>query len=124
MNTFHESPVVESDVDDDSSKHVEHVEHVEHGDYDATTEREGTRVVEGIEGQEPEEEVLVLDESPHPDSVLPVWEPTGNLDVDTALEQLHDLSASDSTEHAAVYEGIERALRGTLDGLAAEEDSV
>lgn len=73
----------------------------------------------GLEGAE---EVFVLDEAPDPDSVLPVWEPTGHADVDAALEQLHDLTGTDVAEHAAVFEQVEVALRATLDGLAAEDE--
>ena len=72
---------------------------------------------------EAEADVLVLDEVPDPDSVLPVWEPTGHPAVDSALEQLHSLEGADIGEHVATFEGIERSLRGTLDGLAAEDDS-
>lgn len=68
-------------------------------------------------------EVLVLDEVPDPDSVLPVWEPTGNATVDSALEQLDTLADADVGEHAATFERIEQSLRATLNGLAAEDES-
>ena len=44
------------------------------------------------------DDVLVVDEAvvpevtPSPDAVLPVWEPTGNADVDGALDSLHALA--------------------------------
>ncbi len=70
------------------------------------------------------EEVLVLDEAPDPDSVLPVWEPTGHVNVDAALEGLHALDGADLQAHAGQFDAIEASLRGVLDGLAAEDESV
>lgn len=69
-----------------------------------------------------EDEVFVLEEAPDPDSVLPVWEPTGHPDVDAALEKLHEISGSDVADHAAVFEQVEASLRATLDGLTAEDE--
>jgi len=72
-----------------------------------------------------EDSIMVLEDgsSPDlPDAVLPVWEPTGNADVDAALEDLHALADTDVTEHAAVYERVQSSLRGTLDGLVAEDE--
>ena len=68
-----------------------------------------------------QEEVLVLDEAPDPDTVLPVWEPTGHANVDAALEGLHALDGADVAEHAAHLDAIERSLREVLDGLAEDE---
>lgn len=73
----------------------------------------------------PDEDLLVLDEEPSPpDAVLPVWEPTGNAQVDAALEELHALTAVDVSDHADVYERVQASLRSTLDGLAAEDEAV
>lgn len=69
------------------------------------------------------EEVLVLDEVPDPDSVLPVWEPTGHPSVDAALEELHAVSGAELGDHAEIYERVQQSLRATLDGLAAEDES-
>lgn len=69
------------------------------------------------------DDVLVLQDAPDPDSVLPVWEPTGNATVDATLEQLHGLADADVGEHAATFERIEQSLRATLNGLAAEDES-
>jgi len=70
-----------------------------------------------------DDDVLVLQDAPDPDSVLPVWEPTGNATVDATLEQLHSLADADVGEHAATFERIEQSLRATLNGLAAEDES-
>ena len=70
-----------------------------------------------------DDDVLVLQDAPDPDSVLPVWEPTGNATIDATLEQLHSLADADVGEHAATFERIEQSLRATLNGLAAEDES-
>jgi len=73
--------------------------------------------------------VLVVDEvvapevTPSPDAVLPVWESTGNADVDGALESLHALADTDVTQHVGVFEEVESALRATLNGLVAEDEA-
>ena len=75
------------------------------------------------------DDVLVVDEvvapevTPSPDAVLPVWEPTGNADVDGALDSLHALADTDMTQHVSVFEEVESALRATLNGLVAEDEA-
>ena len=75
------------------------------------------------------DDVLVVDEvvtpevTPSPDAVLPVWEPTGNADVDGALDSLHALADTDVTRHVSVFEEVESALRATLNGLVAEDEA-
>ena len=73
--------------------------------------------------------VLVVDEvvapevTSSPDAVLPVWEPTGNADVDGALDSLHALADTDVTQHVSVFEEVESALRAKLNGLVAEDEA-
>ena len=75
------------------------------------------------------DDVLVVDEAvapevtPSPDAVLPVLEPTGNADVDGALDSLHALADTDVTQHVSVFEEVESALRATLNGLVAEDEA-
>ena len=69
------------------------------------------------------DDVLVLEEMPDPDVVLPVWEPTGHPTVDAALEELHAVSGAELGDHAAIYDRVQQSLRATLDGLAAEDAS-
>ena len=75
------------------------------------------------------DDVLVVDEvvtpevRPSPDAVLPVWEPTGNADVDGALDSVHALADTDVTQHVSVFEEVESALRATLNGLVAEDEA-
>lgn len=80
--------------------------------------------VDEVRGDADDADVLVLDEVPDPDSVLPVWEPTGNPTVDSALEQLRELDGAEVAEHSATYEAIERSLRTTLNELASDDESV
>lgn len=81
---------------------------------------------ESVEGADHEEgvgeDVLVLEEAPDPQSALPVWEPTGNATVDSALEELHGLAETDLAEHAEIYERLQQSLRSTLDGLSTADD--
>ena len=75
------------------------------------------------------DDVRVVDEAvapevtPSPDAVLPVWEPTGNANVDGALDSLHALADTDVTQHVSVFEEVESALRATLNGLVAEDEA-
>lgn len=69
------------------------------------------------------DEVVVPEVTPSPDAVLPVWEPTGNADVDGALDSLHALADTDVTQHVSVFEEVESALRATLNGLVAEDEA-
>lgn len=68
------------------------------------------------------EEILVLDEAPDPQAALPVWEPTGNVAVDAALEDLHAVAHADLSDHAQIYERVQQSLRGTLDDLSHDDD--
>ena len=93
-------------------------QHVDEDTDDGSYESSDQQQVSGID-----DDVLVLQDAPDPDSVLPVWEPTGNATVDATLEQLHSLTDTDVGEHAATFERIEQSLRATLNGLAAEDES-
>lgn len=65
-----------------------------------------------------EDDVLLLDEA-EPELVLAVWEPTGEPNVDAALDRLVDLDEDDVHQHAGVFEGIHAQLRATLSDLDA-----
>lgn len=90
-------------------------------------EAQGQGIVEAVDEEAVElideyaEEILVLDEAPDPQAALPVWEPTGNSQVDAALEELHAIAQADLSDHADIYEQVQGSLRATLDGLAADE---
>ncbi len=74
------------------------------------------------------DDVLVVDEvvapevTPSPDAVFPVWEPTGNADVDGALDSLHALADTDVTQHVGVF-GIAERSSAALNGLVAEDEA-
>jgi hypothetical protein len=63
-----------------------------------------------------DEDVLLLDEV-EDELVLPVWEPTGEPGVDSALDLLSQLDPDDVHQHAAVFDDIHQRLRATLTDL-------
>jgi len=103
------------------------------GEWDSAPDQDASG--EGVSGDDAltdalsDDDVLVVDEAvapevtPSPDAVLPVWEPTGNADVDGALDSLHALADTDVTQHVGVFEEVESALRATLNGLVAEDEA-
>jgi len=103
------------------------------GEWDSAPDQDASG--EGVSGDDAltdalsDDDVLVVDEAvvpevtPSPDAVLPVWEPTGNADVDGALDPLHALADTDVTQHVGVFEEVESALRATLNGLVAEDEA-
>lgn len=103
------------------------------GEWDSAPDQDASG--EGVSGYDAltdalsDDDVLVVDEvvapevTPSPDAVLPVWEPTGNADVDGALDSLHALADTDVTQHVGVFEEVEGALRATLNGLVAEDEA-
>ena len=101
-------------------------------DQDALSERVSSDDVSSdvvLSDDAPTDDVLVVDRvvarevTPSPDAVLPVWEPTGNADVDGALDSLYALADTDVTQHVSVFEKVEGALRATLNGLVAEDEA-
>jgi hypothetical protein len=63
-----------------------------------------------------DDEVLLLQEV-EADLVLAVWEPTGDSQVDAALEQLATLDDLDTSEHISVFETVHRQLHQRLSDL-------
>jgi hypothetical protein len=63
-----------------------------------------------------EEEVMLLDDAPAME--LPVWEPTGDADVDAALEQLRLLDDAVLSDHVAVFTDVHAALHQRLSDIA------
>jgi hypothetical protein len=64
--------------------------------------------IAGVDG-----DVMVLEEVDDA-LVLPMWEPTGEEQVDEALELLSTLDVDDVHQHAAVFSDIHERLRDTL----------
>lgn len=67
-----------------------------------------------------DDDVLLLEEvEVESELVLPVWEPTGDAQVDAALDLLTTLDPDDVHQHAAVFDEIHQGLRGRLTDLDA-----
>lgn len=62
------------------------------------------------------EPVLLLAEAPALE--LPVWEATGDAEVDAALEGLRLLDDAELTEHVRVFTEVHEALHARLSGIA------
>lgn len=63
-------------------------------------------------------DVMVLEDAPALE--LPVWEPTGDGDVDAALEQLRRLDDAELAEHVAVFTEVHAALHARLSGISGQ----
>lgn len=70
-----------------------------------------TDLAEGVD------EVLVLEEISDPELVLPVWEATGNAEVDSALELIQVLDPELIHEHAEVLGEVHGRLHGLMANL-------
>lgn len=66
-------------------------------------------------------ELLVLEDAPDPDLVLPVWEPTGVPAVDGALDRLRAVTESGLDAHPDVYGAIHADLRQVLGDLDSDK---
>lgn len=75
-------------------------------------------VVAMVDGEIVEEDILVLEEIDN-SLTLPVWEPTGDAEVDAALEELATVDQSDSSEHIAIFESVHRRLHDRLSDLSS-----
>lgn len=63
-------------------------------------------------------DVLVLEDAPT--LALPVWEPTGDAEVDAALEQLRRLDDAELSEHVEVFAEVHSALHARLSGISGQ----
>jgi uncharacterized protein YllA (UPF0747 family) len=63
------------------------------------------------------ESIMVLEEAPA-ELVLEVWEPTGDVVVDSALEDLRRLETAELGEHGEIFSSIHDQLRGRLTDLS------
>lgn len=63
------------------------------------------------------ESVMLLDDAPAME--LPVWEPTGDPEVDAALEQLRLLDDAELADHVAVFTEVHAALHQRLSDIAS-----
>ena len=63
------------------------------------------------------DEVMVLEEVSDPELLLPVWEATGNGEVDSALELIQVLDSELIHEHAEVLGEVHGRLHGLMANL-------
>lgn len=77
-------------------------------------------VIEEAEETEVEENILVVEDAPDPDLVLPVWEPTGVEEVDALMVSLHGVDQGDIDSHGDVYTSVHAGLRDVLAGLDSD----
>ena len=63
------------------------------------------------------DDVLVLEEITDPELVLPVWEATGNPDVDSTLELIQGLDSGRIHEHAEVLGEVHGRLHNLMANL-------
>ena len=63
------------------------------------------------------DDVLVLEEV-NTELALAVWEPTGDIGIDAALDELTQLEDLPAGERIAVYEGVHRQLHQRLADLS------
>lgn len=69
---------------------------------------------------EAEESILVIEDAPDPDLVLPVWEPTGVEEVDALMVTLHSVDQGDIDSHGDAYTSVHAGLRDVLAGLDSD----
>lgn len=84
----------------------------------AGSERDARELESRLEAPEENEFSLVLQEQ----SIaleLPVWEPTGDPEVDAALEALSQLNERSLADHASIFDDVYRRLHGRLSSLAS-----
>lgn len=73
-----------------------------------------------VEDTESDESILVMEDAPDPDLVLPVWEPTGVEEVDALMVRLHGVDQGDIDSHRDAYTSMHAGLRDVLAGLDAD----
>jgi len=74
-------------------------------------------VTEADSGAEAEGHVMLLAEATDPDLVLPVWEATGNVEVDQALEMIQLLDSEDVHQHPEVLGQVHSQLHSLMSQL-------
>jgi hypothetical protein len=64
-----------------------------------------------------DQDLLVLDEMVDADLVLPMWEATGNSDVDSALELIQAIDLEDIHSHHGILTQVHDRLRDVMVNL-------
>lgn len=100
-------------ANEESAEAIEIVEIIEVDEDGDVVEVVDIVMVDGVP-----EEILVLEEI-DTTPTLPVWEPTGDLEVDAALDELALLDQRDRAEHIGIFESVHRRLHQRLSDLSS-----
>lgn len=73
-----------------------------------------------VDAAEADDSILVIEDAPDPDLVLPVWEPTGVEEVDALMVTLHSVDQGDIDSHGDAYTSVHAGLRDVLAGLDSD----
>lgn len=87
-----------------------------HEDAQVTTDTQRLADTQPVEVTDAED-ILVLDEVTDPELALPVWEATGNAEVDSALEMIQLLDPDNIHEHADALGKVHEKLHNLMANL-------
>lgn len=85
-------------------------------EFDANVDSESESVSESELVSE-SQDLLVLDEMVDADLVLPMWEATGNSEVDSALELIQAIDLEDIHSHHGILTQVHDRLRDVMVNL-------
>lgn len=63
------------------------------------------------------DDILLLDEAIDSELILPVWEATGNVEVDSALEKIQTIDLEDIHSHHGILTDVHDRLRDIMVNL-------
>ena len=63
------------------------------------------------------DDILLLDEAIDSELILPVWEATGNIEIDSALEKIQRIDLEDIYSHHGILTEIHDRLQGIMVNL-------
>lgn len=71
----------------------------------------------GVESESDPDDLLLLDEVVDSELVLPVWEATGNSEIDSALELIQAIDLEDIHSHHGILTEVHDRLRDVMVNL-------
>ena len=63
------------------------------------------------------DDILLLDEAIESELILPVWEATGNNEIDSALEKIQSIDLEDIHSHHGILTDVHDRLQGIMVNL-------
>ena len=63
------------------------------------------------------DDILLLDEAIDSELILPVWEATGNIEIDSSLEKIQSIDLEDIHSHHGILTDIHDRLQGIMVNL-------